>query len=77
MRGVSRWAKYQAYLATWRHLKNSLLHFMMAKRDRLESGAVLAEGCAVGVSLHYMLALVCFWVYYFVFKCTGQDVLLE
>lgn len=33
------------------HLKNSLLHFMMAKRDRLESGAVLAEGCAVGVSL--------------------------
>jgi hypothetical protein len=39
------------------HLNNSSLHFMMAKRDRLESGAVLAEGCAVGVSLHYMLAL--------------------
>lgn len=57
------------------HLKNSLLHFMMAKRDRLESGAVLAERCAVGVSLHYVSSCL-LWVY-FVFKCTGDDVLLE
>lgn len=48
---------------------------MMAKRDRLESGAVLAEGCAVGVSLHYVSSCL-FWVY-FVFKCTGDDVLLK
>lgn len=53
-------------------LNNSLLHFMMAKRDRLESGAVLAEGCAVGVSLHYMLALFCFGYILFCFQLYGS-----
>lgn len=54
------------------HLNNSLLHFMMAKRDRLESGAVLAEGCAVGVSLHYKLALFCFGYISFCFHLQGS-----
>ena len=59
-----------------RHPHDALPHFMMAKRDKLESGAALPEGCAVGVSLHRVCQLCvsegvlccvgisfCFWVY--------------
>lgn len=46
---------------------------MMAKRDKLESGAALPEGCAVGVSLRCVSfclskGLLLFFVYFQVFR---------
>lgn len=57
----------------------------MAKRDKLESGAALPEGCAVGVSLHYVSvssvslkgSCVVLGDFILVFGCIGDGILLE
>lgn len=57
----------------------ALLHFMMAKRDKLESGAALPEGCAVGVSLRCVsfCLLRVVLLFLFIFRCFGDGILLK
>lgn len=52
---------------------------MMAKRDKLESGAALPEGCAVGVSLRCVsfCLLRGFLLFLFIFRCFGDGILLK